>query len=268
MQNQSNINNALDTNRIGSLLMKLTAPTFFGMFLQNIYQIIDTIFIGRYVGTEGLAALSIIMPLQMIIFGASNMVSVGGASLISRLIGQRQQERAERALGNSIFFAFIFSVFLTLVMLLFAGFWLKLIGTSENLFPYARRYLVITMAGTVFNITGMVLLSLVRAEGNARVSMISLIIQSVLNTIRMRCFIIPLKMGVSGAALAMVISQAVSLIYVLSYYLSNESYLKLSWRNFIPEKEIIPRNLCHRHVPVADDHRDLHFSADAGPDCQ
>ena len=108
MQNQSYNRNVLDTGRIGSLLMKLSAPMFFGMFIQNIYNIVDTIFVGRYVRTEGLAAISIIMPLQMLVFGTSNMFSIGGASLISRLIGQREKEKAERALGNSLFFAVLF----------------------------------------------------------------------------------------------------------------------------------------------------------------
>jgi putative MATE family efflux protein len=239
MQNQDHNHNILDTTKIGSLLMKLTAPMFFGMLIQNIYQIIDVIFIGRYAGSDGLAAMSIIMPIQMLIMGAGSMVSVGGASLISRLIGQREQQRAERALGNSITFALLFSVVLTLVFVPFPIFWLKLIGTSDNVLPFAKDYLVITMAGTIFNITGAVLLSLARSEGNARVSMISMLIQSVLNISLDALFMIGLHMGISGAALAMIISQCAGLLYVLSYYLMGDSYLKLRWRNFLPDMRVV-----------------------------
>jgi putative MATE family efflux protein len=231
--------NILDTPHIGKLLMKLTAPMFFGMFIQSIYQVIDVIFIGRYAGSDGLAAMSIIMPIQMLIMGAGSMISVGGASLISRLIGQREQQRAERALGNSITFAVLFSVVLTLVFVPFPTFWLKIIGISDNVLPFAKDYMVITMAGTLFNITGAVLLSLARAEGNARVSMISMLIQSVLNIGLDAVFMISLHMGISGAALAMIISQAAALLYVLSYYLMGDSYLRLRWRNFMPDRKVV-----------------------------
>ena len=239
MQDLSHNHNVLDTSRIGSLLMKLSAPLFFGMVIQNIYQIVDAVFVGRYVGTDALAALSIIMPIQMMVFGAGNMVSVGGSSLISRLIGQQEKQRAERTLGNSIFFAFIFSIIVTLIIVPFAGFWLKLVGASENVLPYASTYLTIVIYGSVFNLCGAVLLALVRAEGNASVNMNSMIIQSVLNVGLDALFIIGLKMGIAGAGLAMIISQAVALVYVLSYYLRGKSYLKIRWRFFIPDRKIV-----------------------------
>lgn len=239
MQNQVHNHNVLDTGRIGSLLMKLTAPMFFGMLVQNIYQIVDTIFVGRYVGTLGLAAMSIMLPIQMLIWGTSNMVGVGGASLISRLIGQREQPRAERALGNSIFFAIAFSVIITLAVVPFAGLWLRLIGASENVMPYAKTYLTITVSGTLFNITGMALLAMARAEGNARVSMISMTIQSILNIALDAFFMIGLKMGITGAAVATVISQGIALIYALSYYFIGGSYLKIQWRNLVLDMKIV-----------------------------
>jgi putative MATE family efflux protein len=239
MQDRTHDHNVLDSSHIGRLLMKLTAPMFFGMLIQNIYQIIDTVFIGRYVGSDGLAAMSIIMPIQMLTFGAGGMVSVGGASLISRLIGQRDHKRAETALGNSIFFAVLFSAILTLGTVPFASFWLHFIGVSDNVLPYATDYLIITMSGAVFNITGAVLLSMVRAEGNARVSMVSMMIQSILNVVLDAVFMIWLKMGISGAAFAMIISQGVALFYVLSYYLSGNSYLKLRGRNFIVDARVV-----------------------------
>ncbi|MGD0779613.1 MAG: MATE family efflux transporter [Dehalococcoidales bacterium] len=237
MQIQSH--NVLDTDKIGRLLMKLTAPMFFGMLVQNIYNIVDTIFIGHYVGSDGIAALSIAFPLQMLTMGVGNMVGIGGGSLISRLIGGKDQRRAERALGNSICFSIIVSLLLMLAVLPGLDFWLKLIGTSEVVMPFARDYLVIIFSGTVFNIASSVLLMLVRAEGNARVSMISLILQSVLNIILDAVFIIWLGMGMKGAALAMVISQLAATIYVISYYYTGGSFLKVRWRDFIPDLKIV-----------------------------
>ncbi len=231
--------NILDTDKIGRLLMTLTAPMLLGTIIQNIYNIVDTIFVGRYVGSLGIAALSITFPIQMLTMGIGNMVGLGGASLISRLIGGSDHRGAERALGNSILFSLIFSLLIMVIILPGVTYWLRLIGASDELLPLAKDYLTIVYLGTFFNITGAVLLTLVRAEGNARVPMISMVLQSVLNVILDAVFIIWLGMGMQGAALAMVISQAISLAYVASYYLTGESYLKLRWRNFVPDMKII-----------------------------
>jgi putative MATE family efflux protein len=239
MQKQEHKQNVLDTSHIGRLLIKLSVPMFFGMVVQNIYNVVDMIFVGNYVGSDGIAALSIVFPIQMLAMGAGNMVGIGGGSLVSRLLGSGDHRRAERALGNSIAFSLIVSIVLTLAVLPGITFWLRLIGASDNVLPFAYDYLFITFAGTVFNIANSVLLMLVRAEGNTRVAMISLMINSILNIVLDAIFMIPLHMGISGAALAMLISQAVSVVYVLSYYLSGSSYLKIRWRNFIPDKKIV-----------------------------
>ena len=237
MSNHSH--NILDTDKIGRLLMKLTMPMFFGMLIQNIYNVVDTIFIGHYVGVDGIAALSIVFPIQMLVMGVGNMVGIGGGSLISRLIGGSDHRGAERTLGNTLCFCLLSSAILTAVVLPGVNYWLKLIGASENVLPLASVYLTIIFAGTIINITNNVLLMLVRAEGNTQVAMISLILQSLLNIALDAIFIIPLGMGIQGAAFAMVISQAVSLAYLLSYYLTGSSYLKISWRNFIPDFKIV-----------------------------
>ena len=221
--------------------MKLTMPMFFGMLIQNIYNVVDTIFIGHYVGMEGIAALSIVFPIQMLVMGVGNMVGLGGASLISRLIGGSDHRGAERTLGNTLCFSLLSSVIITAIILPGLNYWLKLIGASESVLPLASGYLTIIFSATIINITNSVLLMMVRAEGNTRVAMISLIIQSVLNIFLDWIFMRPegLNMGVNGAAYAMVISQFVSMVYILSYYYTGSSYLKITWRNFIPDMKIV-----------------------------
>jgi Na+-driven multidrug efflux pump len=94
--------NVLDTDHVGHLLLKLAIPAFFGMFVMTLYNAVDTIFIGRYVGKLGIAGLSIVFPLQMLSMGVGAMFGMGGASLISRMIWSNRTDRAEHALGNSI----------------------------------------------------------------------------------------------------------------------------------------------------------------------
>jgi putative MATE family efflux protein len=229
----------LDTDRIAWLLVKMASPAFIGMFVQASYNVINTIFIGRYVGTEGIAGLSIVFPLQMFAMGIGMMVGIGGLSVISRSIGAGEISRAERALGNCFTASIALSIIVMLAIMPFVNFWLRLIGASDAVLPYARTYLLIIIAATIFNTLAMALLSLVRAEGNARIGMISMILGAVLSIILSAFFIIHLKMGVAGAALATVISQIVSLLYLLSYYLTGKSYLKIHSSNFAPDFKIL-----------------------------
>lgn len=223
--------NVLDTDRVGWLLAKLATPAFMGMFVQTLYNVINTIFIGQFVGTLAIAGLSIAFPLQMLSWGISMMVGMGGASLLSRLLGAGDVDRAERTLGNGVSLGIILAIVVMVAILPFTDFWLRLIGASDAVLPYAREYLIIIISGTVFNVLAMALLSFARAEGNARVGMTAMILGAGLSIILDAVFIIWLKMGVRGAALATIIAQLASFIYLLTYYLSGSSYLKIHLSN-------------------------------------
>lgn len=240
MQNSQQQNNSvLDSEHIGRLLVKLTMPAFFGMFVMTLYNVVDTIFIGQFVGPLAIAGLSISFPLQMLAMGLGQMVGLGGASLISRLIGSGDNGKAERALGNGITAIIVLSLVVTVAILPFLGFWLRLIGASDAVFPFARDYLTITMGGTIVAISGMALISFVRSEGNARVGMTAMIMGAGLNIILDAVFIIWLKMGVTGAALATVIGQVIAMAYLLSYYYTGSSYLKIHRKNLVPDYGIL-----------------------------
>jgi len=230
MQNQKRGHNVLDTDRIGWLLVKLTTPAFFGMFVQTLYNVVNTIFIGQFVGPLGIAGLSIVFPLQMLAMGIGMMVGMGGSSLISRFLGAGDVTSAERTVGNGISIGIILSLAITAAVLPLVNFWLRLIGASDAVLPYARDYLVIVISGTIFNVFAMSLLNFARAEGNARVGMTAMIIGGVLNIILDAVFIIWMGMGVTGAALGTVIGQFVSMVYLWSYYFTGSSYLKISMR--------------------------------------
>jgi putative MATE family efflux protein len=234
-QNQS----VLDDDRIGRLLFKLSLPAFLGMFVMTLYNVVDTIFIGHYVGPLGIAGLSIVFPLQLLTIGIGEMTGMGGASVVSRLIGAGNIPRAERATGNAITATIVLSAIMMIAGLANPDFWLRLMGSSETILPYARDYMTIILIGVFFMAFGMALSNLIRAEGNARTPMIGMIIGAVLNIILDAIFIIPLDMGIRGAALATVISQLVSVLYFMRYYLSGKSFLKLHSKNLIIEWGIL-----------------------------
>jgi len=237
MDNQTQ--SVLDDDRIGQLLMKLSLPAFFGMFVMTLYNVIDTIFIGHYVGSLGIAGLSIVFPLQMLSMGIGQMTGMGGASLVSRLIGGNNVPRAERALGNAMTTTVVLSAVIMIVGLSNTDLWCRLIGASETILPYARDYMQIILIGMFFQTFAMTLNSLIRSGGNARVPMTGMIIGAVSNIILDAIFIIPLEMGVKGAALATVIAQLISVVYFMSSYFTGKSFLKIHLRNLVLELNIL-----------------------------
>ncbi len=238
-ENKSTTGNVLDTDRIGPLLVKLSLPAFLGMAVQTLYNVINTIFVGHYVGSLGIAGLSIVFPLQMMGMGMGMMVGVGGMSLISRYIGAKRREDAEKALGNGVSLGFLVSAVVLVAVLPFTDFWLRLIGASDAVLPYARDYLTIIMFALIFQVFGMSLLNYTRAEGNARVGMIAMILGAVINITFDVIFIILLDWGVSGAGWATFLSQVISLIYISFYYISKKSYLKFKLKNMVLDFEIL-----------------------------
>jgi putative MATE family efflux protein len=228
-----------DTDKVGKLLLKLTIPAFVGMVVITLYNVVDTIFVGQYVGNLGIAALSVIFPVQMLSMGIGQMMGMGGAALISMAIGKGDKTRAERILGNAITPTIIFSAILMIFGLSNIDFWLRLIGASEDVLPYASDYLRIILIGMFFQTFAMAFNFLIRAEGNVRVPMISMIIGAVLNVILDAIFIIPLGMGVAGAAWATIIAQLVSVAYCAYYYLSGRSFLKIHLKNLLIDWKLL-----------------------------
>jgi putative MATE family efflux protein len=239
IQKQNHNPNVLDTDRVGWLLVKLATPAFFGMFVQTLYNVINTIFIGQFVGTLAIAGLSIVFPLQMLAMGIGMMVGMGGTSLISRFMGAGDISKAERSLGNGLTCGIILSLMLIVVILPNVDFWLRLIGASEEVLPFARPYLIIIISGTIFNTSGMALLNYARAEGNARVGMIANILGAILNIILDAILIIWLRLGVTGAALGTVTAQIAVLAYLSSYYFTGSSYLKIRKSNLPLDLKIL-----------------------------
>lgn len=230
MLNQRN-QSVLDDSRIGRLLLKLSLPTFFGFFVMTLYNVVDTIFIGHYIGPMGIAGLSIVFPLQVISVGIGEMTGMGGASLISRSIGSGDINKAERTLGNALTANIVLSVALMVACLAVPDFWLRLMGSSETILPYARDYMTIIIIGMLFMTFSMAMNNLIRAEGNARIPMIGMVIGALTNIALDALFIIPLGMGIQGAALATVIAQMVSVAFFMRYYFSGKNFLKIHLQN-------------------------------------
>ncbi|MDB9822275.1 MATE family efflux transporter [Deltaproteobacteria bacterium] len=229
----------LDDDRIGRLLLKLAFPAFIGVFFTAMYNIVDTFFIGRFVGSIGIAGISIVFPVQMLSMGIGMMFGVGGASLISRSIGSGEIDKAERVLGNALISAVVLLVILLIVGLSNRDYWLTLMGASENVLPHSRDYLTIILFGLIFQTLAMAMNGLIMSEGNGRVAMTGIIIGALSNIILDALFIVFLKMGVKGAAIGTVIAQFLAVLFLTSYYYSGNSFVKIRFRNMIIKWNIL-----------------------------
>lgn len=217
---------------INKLLLKLSTPAVIGMMVNALYNLVDTFFVGRVVGKFAIAGLTVAFPIQMIIFAMAQLIGLGAASVISRSLGSKNFEKANNIAGISIVLVSLVGIISCILGLAFIDPILKLFAASGDVFGYAKAYMSIIFIGNIFVTFTTSTTSLVRAEGNAKVAMITMVIGTALNIILDPIFIYVFDMGIKGAAYATVISQAVSFFYIISYFVRGKSTMKLKMHHF------------------------------------
>jgi putative MATE family efflux protein len=228
----------LGEENIGKLLMKFSIPAIVGMLVNALYNIVDRIFIGR-VDTLALSGVTITFPISIIIMAFGMLVGIGAAALISIRLGQQKKEAAEHILGNAFTLIIIISLIVTILGLVFLQPMLLIFGASKATLPYAKQYITIILIGTVFQSIGFGLNNIIRAEGNPRIAMFTMLIGGILNTILDPIFIFVFHMGTRGAAIATVISQIVNTIWVLYYFIGGKSVLKICYKNLKLDMKVV-----------------------------
>jgi putative MATE family efflux protein len=236
MKNQSE---RLGLDPIPKLLVNLAVPATIGMLVMALHSVIDTIYIARGVGTIGVAGVAISFPLHMIIMALSGAIGIGGSSVISRALGAGDSEKANRAFGNILSLVLLVSIGGAFLGLTYLTPMLQLFGASSTIMPYAFDYLGIILYGTFFFAFSFAVNNVVRAEGNARMAMLTMIMSSVLNAILTPIFMFVLNMGMKGAAYGTVLAQGVTAAYLLHYFFSGKSSLIIQPRFFSPNFKLI-----------------------------
>ena len=231
----------LGTGSIGKLLFSLAMPNIFAQLVNMLYNVVDRMFIGHIpqIGATALTGVGVAFPLIMLLGAFSSLVGMGGAPHASIKMGEGKKDEAEEIIGNSFSLLMILSVVLTLVFLLFGKQMLVLFGASEATLPYAWTYLKICSIGTLFVQLSLGLAPFISGQGFAKESMIAVLIGAVVNIILDPIFIYGLNMGVAGAAIATVISQALSSIYILYFLTGKTTALALKKKFLSIRKEVI-----------------------------
>lgn len=230
----------LATESIGKLLFKLALPSVIAQIVNLLYNMVDRIFIGHYDFTGlALTGVGICMPLIVMVSAFAALIGLGGAPNASICMGKKDNERAEKIVGNCFSFMIISSIILTVALIIFGKDLLLLFGASENTVNYAYDYLKIYSIGTIFVQVALGMNAFITAQGFTSISMFSVLIGAILNVILDPLFIFVFNMGVKGAALATIISQAVSSFFVIGFLLSKKTILKIKKENLKIESDVL-----------------------------
>ncbi|MBQ4611077.1 MAG: MATE family efflux transporter [Clostridia bacterium] len=223
----------LGTEPIAKLLLRLSVPTVIAQLINMLYNVVDRIYIGHIPGEGSLAltGVGVCMPLIMMISAFAALVSSGGAPRASIFMGRQDNDFAEKTLGGCFCLQAVVSLVLTAALLIWNEPLLMAFGASENTISYASDYMSIYAIGTLFVQLTLGMNAFITAQGYTRISMISVMIGALCNILLDPVFIFLLKMGVKGAALATIISQAVSCAWVISFLCGRKTQLRLKAEN-------------------------------------
>jgi len=233
----------LGTEPLGRLIVSLALPAVAAQLINVLYNIVDRMYIGHIsgYGDMALTGVGVTFPIIMLISAFSAFAGMGGAPLASIELGRKDYEKAERILGTSTALLISFAILLTTIFLLIKEPVLYAFGATENTITYAEQYITIYLIGTVFVQLALGLNTFISGQGNAKVAMLSVLIGAVINIVLDPIFIFGLHMGVRGAALATIISQAVSAAWVVRFLTSEKSVVRIRRKFIRYDKEMIGR---------------------------
>lgn len=238
------MNERLENEKISKLLLSLAIPSILAQLATLIYNMVDRIYIGQLAdGALAIAGIGLCTSIITIITAFTNLFGRGGAPLASIRMGEKRMDIAEKILGNCVFSLVISSLIIMAVLLIFGEDILMLFGASENTLPYAMDYLSIYCLGTVFVQLSVGLNYFINAQGFAKYGMFTLLIGGVLNIVLDPIFIFGLHMDVAGAAIATVISQFVSCVWVMKFLLGKKTTIQIKKEYFKFDLDIMKRVL-------------------------
>ncbi|MCC5928931.1 MAG: MATE family efflux transporter [Cyclobacteriaceae bacterium] len=230
---------SLGEEPVGKLLWRLSVPAAIGMLTMTVYQLVDTIFIGRWVGPLGIAGIAVVLPINMLISSIGMALGVGGASVVSRALGALDLKKANKTVGNLVSLNLGLSAIMLVAGYTFSSQFLILFGAKGNIFSYADEYFYWLLPGMPFLSWAMMSNNLIRSEGNARRAMMVMVIPAILNILLDPILIYWLDMGMKGAALATTISYIISAIYATQYFYSGHSRVKIILKYFVLKAALV-----------------------------
>lgn len=233
----------MGTEPIPRLLLEFSIPVMTGMIVQAVYSIINRAFIGNVpeAATLGMAAITVGMPIMLVTMAFGMLIGFGGSAALSLYLGQKDQDRAERVLGNSFTLVVVIGLVVTVLGLVFLDPLLILLGATPEVLPYAREYNLIILIATIPMMIGFGLNNFIRAEGNPRTSMNYMVWSAVVNVAADALFILVFHWGVAGAALGTLVAQSFTAVLVLRYFFTKRSHVHFHFKSLKVDWSIVGR---------------------------
>ena len=225
----------LGTLPIPKLLIQQAIPASIGILVMSLNILIDTIFVGQWIGSNAIAAINVVLPVSFFIAALGMSIGIGGASIISRSLGEKNLEKAEQTFGNQISLTLALTTFVVIFGLIYVDQIIPIFGGKGSLFDLAKTYYVIVMYGVPVLAFCMMSNNSIRAEGNPKNAMYAMLLPSVSNLILDYVFIKGFDWGMMGAAWATTLSYGVCASYIIYFFLSGKSSLKPDIQAFIPK---------------------------------
>lgn len=241
MDKKTDVSGQLANAPVWSLIIKLSIPAILAQIVNLLYNIVDRIYIGHMgdVGTMAITGVGLCFPVISLITAFTMLVAQGGAPRAAIEMGKGDIKKAEKILGNCFILLIMLSVILTAVFLVFGEKLLMLFGASESTIVYALPYMNIYVAGSMFVMISLGLNMFITTQGFTKISMATVLIGAICNIILDPIFIFGFDMGVRGAALATIISQAVSAVWVISFLLGKKTKIRIKKENLLPNIKIL-----------------------------
>jgi len=235
---------------VGRLLLKFSIPAIIGMLVNALYNIVDRIYLGQGIDPLAIAGVGLVMPITMIIIAFSMLVGIGANSLFAIRMGEKRHDEVEKIMGHALLMLFLFPAVCIIAILFFMEPILRDIMKADGkVYEYAEIYLRITLYGAIFAAMSPGITHFIRSDGHPKTSMMVQIIGAVLNIILDPIFIFVLDMGVAGAAWVTVISQFISLVFVLGYFNSKYTRLRFRLKNMRLEMKLTGKILAIGFAP-------------------
>lgn len=219
------------TEDIGKLLLKFSIPAILSLLVAEMYNMVDSLFLGQVIGPVGIGALTIAFPVQRLFFAIAMLVAIGASSAVARSCGENDYSKVKKIIPNAFIVLTSIILFLVIGIFIFRDSLIIKLGSSENIFPYAKAYISIILAGALFQGLMLLMSYILTAFGNMKIILSSISIGAICNVIMNYILVVKFNFGVEGAAIATVSSQIVAFIYTLIKFMQNKKQMNLTFEN-------------------------------------
>ena len=233
----------LSSNNIKTLVLRFSIPAILSLLIQSFYNIIDTVYIGHGIGELGIAAMTIVYPIQLLMLATANLAAIGGGALISISLGKEDFNQANKIAGNVIISLITASIILTIVSLIYIEPIIIFFGAGPRVFPFVKNYMIMAFSCMIVTLLLQGIYPLLRAEGKLKVIMITTIISVALNIILAPIFLFQFKLGMWGVSIATQTSKLLVLVIIIFYYLTGKTTIQTKLEHYIPDLMLIFKSM-------------------------